>query len=112
MRTQSPQSTHLLGSRSTAGEDSSRGTRRCTGLKRTFVTPSLRARLCNWQSRLFRQVGQLWSWLANKSSTAILRISRNWRVPVRMTMPGSGGVEQAATTPRAVSSTRHRRQAP
>ena len=31
---------------------------------------------CSWQVALRGQVGQLWSWLASSSSTAILRISR------------------------------------
>jgi hypothetical protein len=30
-----------------------------TDLKRTFFTPSRRARLCNWQLALREQVGQL-----------------------------------------------------
>ena len=112
MRTQSPHSTHLLGSRTRHGEDRSRGAGVCTGLKRTLVTPTLRATSMSLQSPLLAQLGQLWSWLAKSSSTAILRISRSWGVMTRTTMPGSGGVEQAPITPRFSTSTRHRRQAP
>ena len=105
MRTQSPQRTHLFGSRTSDGDELSRGILRFWFLNRTLVMPRRRARAWSWQVVLFWQVGQFWLWFARRSSTMILRIFLISSVFVLTFIPWTGGVEQAGIRPMPSTST-------
>ena len=111
-RTQSPQRTHLLGSRTRLGLVRSRGFSSTGALKRTSVTPRRSARDWSLQEPLFPQVGQSWLPLARSSSMFVLRSSRTGAVWVFTFIPASGAVVQAVTRPRPSTSTMQSRQAP
>ncbi len=112
MRTQSPHSTHLPGSRWTEGLVRSAGFGAAVRSKRTRSTPRRRDRSCRRQSASLSQVVQWPSWLASSNSSVVLRSLRSWGVAVFTTMPGSGVMEHEAWMPLPSISTTHRRQAP
>ena len=111
IRTQSPQRMHLFWSRTMLTEDSSSlGSAAVLG-KRTRSMPKRMARSWSLQEPLLPQVVQSRQWLARSSSRIILRYLRSRSVLVRISIPALGGVEQAASMPRGVS-TMHMRHAP
>ena len=112
-RTQSPHRMHLLGSRSTAGEESSNSWGSRVSAKRTRRTPNCWARSCRWHWPLFSQVVHSQLWEASSSSRIIRRCFSRRPLLVRMRIPSRGSIEQLASIfPVFSSSTTHIRQAP
>jgi hypothetical protein len=76
MRTQSPHSTHLFGSRRSEGEETSMATGVRVWGKRTLSTPRRWPSFWSWQEGPLEQEGQSPTWEANRSSITILRSLR------------------------------------
>ena len=112
MRTQSPQRTHLFGSRPMHTEDSSFSRRARVFSKRTRRMPKRSASSCSWQLSVFSQIVQSLSWDARMSSRIIRRCFSSLDVFVRIFRPSRGSMEQDASILPFSSSTTHMRQAP
>ncbi|OPZ47157.1 MAG: hypothetical protein BWY92_01842 [Firmicutes bacterium ADurb.BinA052] len=111
-RTQSPQSMHLLGSRTSAGVERSRGRLKSSSPNLTSVTPNRLASSWSLHAPFLLHVVHSRSWLASRSSRIVRLMVRSCSVFVRTTIPGRGSTVQDATMPILSISTTHILQAP